>query len=78
MIILEAADTFVVIIDTAIRWVKILAAAAAVTLCVVLFAIGPLIAPAVRRRIPAWARGPIRARLLARRRTRSQDYREAA
>ncbi len=86
--IVEAATTFTLIIDAAVMWVQILAAAAAFVLCVVAFAVGPLVVPAartVRRRTPQWARGPIRARVTARRRTRplwshSQplDYEEAA
>ncbi|MFJ8538134.1 hypothetical protein [Streptomyces sp. NPDC093591] len=66
--IAEAADTFVLIIDTAVMWVQILAAAAAFVLCVVCFAIGPLVTPAAkaaaRRAVgPSWARGRLGARM---------------
>ncbi|MEU6376771.1 hypothetical protein [Streptomyces sp. NPDC046909] len=80
MIIIESADAFVALYDAVLLWARILGAAAAFVLCVVAYAIGPLVAPAARtvRHAPSWARGAVRARRLARRRTRPQDYREAA
>lgn len=80
MIVQEAASTFVALIDAAVMWARIIAAAFALVLCVVAFAVGPLLAPAaetVRRRArPAWARGQAQARRIARRTRR--DYDEAA
>ncbi len=90
MIVFEAADVFVAVVDAAILWAKVLAAALGFVLCMVAFCVGPLIAPAaraVRKRAtgPSWARGHARARFLARtlrRRSRGRseahDYREAA
>ena len=50
-------------IDTALAWLEVLAAAAAI----VLIAAMPLVTHTARRHTPAWARGPIRAALHARR-----------
>lgn len=70
MIVKEAATTFILIIDTATHWIEVLAGAAAFVLCVIAYALGPLVAPparAVRRRVaPSWARGRARARRFAR------------
>lgn len=82
MIITEIADTFVLLIDTAVLWVRVLAAALAFVVAVVAFAVGPLVVPgvrAVRRQLPRWARGRVRARLLARATcSKPRDYEEAA
>jgi hypothetical protein len=82
-VIVEAANTFVLIIDTAIAWVQILTGAAAFVLCVACFAIGPLVTPAAtaaraRLRRPVWARGRFRARLYVARRVRAPRRRTAA
>lgn len=82
MIIHEAATTFITLIDAAIMWARIIGAAAAFTLCVIVFAFGPLVAPAVkaaaRRAVaPSWARGDLRARIYARTRTRRSSRRTA-
>lgn len=80
MIVQEGAGAIVALIDAAVMWARIIAASAALVLCVIAFAIGPLLAPAaetVRRRArPAWARGTAQARRIARRTRR--DYDEAA
>ena len=80
--IVEALTTLTLIIDTAITWVQILAGAAAFVACVVLFAIGPLVALPVKhaaRRAtgPSWRRGRIRARILTRQRVRTPQARTA-
>lgn len=80
MIVKETADTFILIIDTAIAWVQILAATAAFVLAVVCFAVGPLVAPAAtaartRLRRPEWARGHLRARKYVVRRVRAAQRR---
>ena len=78
--IVEALTTLTLIIDTAITWVQILAGAAAFVACVVLFAIGPLVALPVKRAArratgPSWRRGRIRARIHAARRLRRSNGR---
>lgn len=66
MILHDAAAAFITVIDAATAWVEGLAAALAFVLCVVAFAAGPLIAPAIRRTrrhtptpVPAPARRPV-------------------
>lgn len=78
MLIREAATTFATLIDAAVMWARVIAAAGAAVLCIVAFAVGPLIAPrakAAAQRVarPSWARGRLRAELTVRagrRRTR--------
>ncbi|MDT7847237.1 hypothetical protein [Streptomyces justiciae] len=72
MIIIESAEAFVALYDAVLLWARIIGAATAFVLCVVAYAIGPLTAPPVStvRRAPSWARGRVRARLLARTRAR--------
>lgn len=78
MIVHDAATTFITLIDQAVLIVQASAAAAAFTLCVLAFAVGPLVAPtaraarralprpARRRPVPSWAH------------TEPYDYDEAA
>lgn len=57
MIVHDAATAAVTLIDTALLWVQALAAGAAFVLCVVLLALGPLVAPGVKALHPrrgAW------------------------
>ena len=79
MIFHEAATTFVALIDAAVMWARIIAAALAFVLCIAAFSLGPLVAPrakaAARHVRPSWARGRIQARRIAR---ASRDYEEAA
>lgn len=63
----EAATTFVALIDAAVMWARITAAALAFVLAVIAYAFGPLVAPPVKRAArrvaqPSWARGRIGAR----------------
>ena len=78
MIIHDAATAVLAVRDAAIAWLWALAFVA----CVALFALGPLVAPAVkgaRRRLsgPSWARGRVRARIHARTRVRAPHARTA-
>ncbi|MEV6833528.1 hypothetical protein AB0N17_03185 [Streptomyces sp. NPDC051133] len=81
MILHDAATAWLDLINAAVLWVETFAAAAAFTLCVVGFCLGPLIAPAARtvcravvlpaaparrRPVPSWAH------------TEPYDYDEAA
>lgn len=75
MIVHDAATAFVAIINAAILWAQIVGGAIAFVLCVVAFAIGPLVVPRVKtaaRRLPgpSWARGRLRARMFARTRAK--------
>ncbi|MGI5408685.1 hypothetical protein ACQEV9_18065 [Streptomyces chartreusis] len=74
----EAVDTFDLIIKAAIAWAALIGGAVAFVLAVVCIAIGPLVVPTARkvRRAPAWARGHIAARRIAR--ATRPDYDEAA
>lgn len=67
MIVQEAATTFVALIDAAVMWARIIAAAIAFVLAVIAYAVGPLVAPrakAAARRVarPSWRRGRLQAR----------------
>lgn len=80
MIVHDAATAFVAIINAAILWAQLVGAAAAFVLCVVAFAVGPLVVPRVKtaaRRLPgtSWARGRLRARMFARRHARRSQKR---
>ncbi|MFF7142297.1 hypothetical protein ACFZB5_13745 [Streptomyces nodosus] len=80
MIVHDTATAFVVLVDTAILWARVLGAALAFVLCVAAFAVGPLIAPAMKTATgrlsgPSWTRGPLRARIFAGARTRRHSGR---
>lgn len=73
MILHDAASAFVTLIHAALLWAQVVGAAVGFVLCVVGFAVGPLVAPAMKaatRRAagPSWARGALQARFLTRRR----------
>lgn len=84
--IAEAVDTAIRLGVALLAWIAVLAAAATIVLLAGL-AVGAWAWQAVRKhpRSPSWARGSLRARILARYRTRrhsghteTHDYREAA
>jgi hypothetical protein len=86
VIVHDAASAFVALIHAVFAWAAVLAGVAAMVLCAVPLCVAPGVR-AVRKRVtgPSWARGPLRARILARTRARASQapseassYREAA
>lgn len=82
MILHEAATTFVALIDAAVMWARLIAAALAFVLCVIAYAFGPLVAPSVMqaaRRVarPSWRRGRLQACCYTRARIRRPQRRTA-
>jgi hypothetical protein len=58
VILHDAATAFITLIDTALMWARLAGAALAFVLCVIAFAIGPLIAPHARRGARRGSRAP--------------------